>query len=754
MDDTQPAQGAEPARISGRVEEVTYRNEQSGFTVVELDVDDEPVIAVGVLPPLNAGEEVQMYGKWTTHPKFGRQFAAESCESRLPSGASAILRYLSSGAVKGIGPSTATRIVEAFGDRTLEIIENQPQRLAEIRGISKAKAAQISEDFRSHFGLRETMAFLGQYRIQPHQALEVWKRFGAGCVERIRDDPYVLCAEGLQIGFERADAIARHLNKAPDSGRRITAGLQYVLSHNLGNGHTCLPRDKLLVTAAGLLELPRDAVAEQLDIAIDECDFMQDEWEDGTFIFLPALYEAELYCAGRMATMAMCPAEPIRNYMRQLELIENMTGITYDARQIEAIDAAMNKGLLVLTGGPGTGKTTTLNAIIELLEIYGHKVAIAAPTGRAAKRITEITGHEAKTIHRLLEVEWGENDTQSFARNEKNPLSCDALIVDELSMTDVLLFQNLLRAVKFGCRLVLVGDSDQLPSVGPGNVLGDLIASGRVPVVALTEVFRQAQQSAIIMNAHRIVSGQPPRLDHLDSDFFFLPMREKERITELICDLYFRRLPDAYGFDPLRDIQVLCPGRKGELGTVELNKTLQQRFNPPHQKRPEIRLNGVTFRQGDKIMQVRNDYNVEWTKDDGTEGTGIYNGDVGMLEEVDKLRGTLRVRFDDRVALYAVDNADELEHAYAITVHKSQGSEFPAVIIPMAPMAPQLCYRNLLYTAVTRARSILIMVGYKQIALQMAANRKKTLRYSALDVFLRRGGGEGEESHDGNFATD
>ena len=724
--------------ITGTVEEITFRNEQNGFTVLELEVEEEPVIVVGVLPPVNSGEEVHMYGRWTTHPKFGRQFAAQSLESKMPSGASAILRYLSSGAVKGIGPSTATKIVEAFGDSTLEIIENQPMRLAEIRGISKAKAEQISQDFRSHFGLREAMAFLGQYRINPNQALAVYKKFGVGCIELIKDDPYVLCAEGLNIGFERADAIAMSMEKSPDSGRRITAGLTYVLTHNLNNGHTCLPKDKLLEVASSLLEIDREAVADQLEEAIDDSDFMQDEINGAAFIFLPYLYEAELYCAGRIATMAMCPAEPIKNYARQMLVIESVTGITYDKRQTEAIDAAMNKGLLVLTGGPGTGKTTTLNAIIQLLELYGHKVSIAAPTGRAAKRITEITGHEAKTIHRLLEVEWGENDTQSFARNDKNPLDCDALIVDELSMTDILLFQSLLKAVKFGCRLVLVGDSDQLPSVGAGNVLGDLIQSGRVPVVALTEVFRQAQKSAIIMNAHRIVNGEMPQLDLLDSDFFFLPIREKEKITQMICDLCFTRLPDAYGFNPLKDIQVLCPGRKGELGTVELNKVLQQRFNPQHQKRPEITLNGVIFRQGDKIMQIKNNYHVEWTKDDGTEGTGIFNGDVGMLEEIDKLHGMLKVRFDDRTATYSIDNANELEHAYAITVHKSQGSEFPAVIIPMYPMAPQLCYRNLLYTAVTRARSILIMVGHKQIACQMARNQKKTLRYSALSVFLQR----------------
>lgn len=736
MPDTEKNQKLD--EITGSVEEISFRNEQSGFTVVELDIDGEPVVAVGVLPPVNSGEEVHMYGHWTTHPKFGRQFSAESCESKMPSGASAILRYLSSGAVKGIGPSTATKIVEAFGDRTLEIIENQPMRLAEIRGISKSKAEQISEDFRSHFGLREAMAFLGQYHINPNQALAVWKRFGVGCVELIKDDPYVLCADELNIGFERADAIAMSMEKSPDSGRRITAGITYVLSHNLGNGHTCLPKEKLLDVASSMLEVDRATVAGQLEDDLDDSEFMQDEIRDTEFIFLPYVYEAELYCAGRIATMAMCPAEPIRNYARQMELIESITAITYDERQTEAIDAAMNKGLLVLTGGPGTGKTTTLNAIIQLLEIYGNKVAIAAPTGRAAKRITEITGHEAKTIHRLLEVEWGENDTQSFARNEKNPLDCDALIVDELSMTDILLFQNLLRAVKFGCRLVLVGDSDQLPSVGAGNVLGDLIKSGRVPVVALTEVFRQAQKSAIIMNAHRIVNGEMPQLNLLDNDFFFLPLREKEKIEQMVSDLCFTRLPDAYGFNPLRDIQVLCPGRKGELGTMEMNRILQQRFNPRHQKRPEINLNGVIFRQGDKIMQIRNNYNVEWKKDDGTEGTGIYNGDVGMLEEIDKLRGILRVRFDDRTAAYSLDNADELEHAYAITVHKSQGSEFPAVIIPMYPMAPQLCYRNLLYTAVTRARSLLIMVGHRQVAFQMVRNNKKTLRYSALDVFLRR----------------
>ncbi|MBQ4397746.1 MAG: ATP-dependent RecD-like DNA helicase [Clostridia bacterium] len=738
MPDWENAKNRAVEEIEGTVEEITFRNEQSGFTVMELDVEGDPVIAVGALPPVNVGEEVHLYGHWTSHPKFGRQFAADSLETTLPSGATAILRYLSSGAVKGIGPSTAAKIVEAFGERTLDIIENQPLRLAEIRGISKTKAQQISDDFRAHFGLREAMNFLGQYKILPQEALAVWKRFGTGCIDMIREDPYLLCAEGLPIGFERADAIALGMEKARDSSRRISAGLTYVLTHNLGNGHTCLPREKLINVAAQLLELERDPVAEELEAAVDDGEFMEDEWNNTPFVFLPTLYQAELYVAGRITTMSMCPAEPIKNYARQMDLIESMTGIAYNARQTEAIDAAMNKGLLVLTGGPGTGKTTTLNAIIQLLEMYGHKVAIAAPTGRAAKRITEITGHEAKTIHRLLEVEWGENDTQSFARNDKNPLDCDALIVDELSMTDILLFQSLLRAVKFGCRLVLVGDSDQLPSVGAGNVLGDLIQSGRVPVVQLTEVFRQAQKSAIVMNAHRIVGGEMPQLDLLDNDFFFLPLREKDAIAKMISDLCFQRLPDAYGFHPLRDIQVLCPGRKGELGTVALNQILQQRFNPSHQKRSELKLNGVTFRQGDKIMQVKNNYNVEWTRDDGTEGTGIYNGDVGMLEEIDRLRGTLKVRFDDRVALYSVDNADELEHAYAITVHKSQGSEFPAVIIPMYPMAPQLCYRNLLYTAVTRAKKILIMVGHKQIALQMTRNQKKTLRYSALSVFLQR----------------
>ena len=386
MPDTEKNQKLD--EITGSVEEISFRNEQSGFTVVELDIDGEPVVAVGVLPPVNSGEEVHMYGHWTTHPKFGRQFSAESCESKMPSGASAILRYLSSGAVKGIGPSTATKIVEAFGDRTLEIIENQPMRLAEIRGISKSKAEQISEDFRSHFGLREAMAFLGQYHINPNQALAVWKRFGVGCVELIKDDPYVLCADELNIGFERADAIAMSMEKSTDSGRRITAGITYVLSHNLGNGHTCLPKEKLLDVASSMLEVDRATVAGQLEDDLDDSEFMQDEIRDTEFIFLPYVYEAELYCAGRIATMAMCPAEPIRNYARQMELIESITAITYDERQTEAIDAAMNKGLLVLTGGPGTGKTTTLNAIIQLLEIYGNKVAIAAPTGRAAKRIT------------------------------------------------------------------------------------------------------------------------------------------------------------------------------------------------------------------------------------------------------------------------------------------------------------------------------------------------------------------------------
>jgi len=592
-------------KLSGIIDSITFRREESGFTVLDMDAEGELVTLVGLMPEVYAGEELTVYGRWQTHPTFGNQLAVDSFEQRMPATASAILRYLSGGAIKGIGPATAAKIVEMFGEQSLEIIENDPKRLAQVKGISLDKAEQISEQYKTQFGLSSAMVFLSKYSVNANEALAAWRRWGAALTDMVEADPYVLCAPELGIGFDRIDAACANLERPADDFGRIAAGIKHVLNHNLGNGHTCLPRNKLLDASCFLLGQPLDIVTETLDALLDDGELMEDELAEREFIFLPEMFATEAYCAGRILMLLQYPPNPITGYMAQIELCERMSGIKYEQVQRQAIIAALEKGFLVLTGGPGTGKTTTLNAIIDILESCGQKVSIAAPTGRAAKRITEITGREAKTIHRLLEVQWGMYDQPIFQRDEHNQLECDALIVDELSMTDAALFEALLRAVKPRCRLILVGDSDQLPSVGAGNVLGDLIASNTVPVIQLKEVFRQAQTSAIVTNAHKIVSGQMPDLDLKNNDFFFLESNDPGTVAKTVEDLYFRRLPAAYGYSPLTDIQVLCPGRKGLTGTRELNKHLQQRLNPSHRDRREYKASGIIFREGDKVMQIK-----------------------------------------------------------------------------------------------------------------------------------------------------
>ena len=723
-------------KLHGIVDSITFRREESGFTVLDMDSDGELVTLVGLMPEVYAGEELTVYGRWQTHPTFGNQLAVDSFEQRMPATASAILRYLSGGAIKGIGPATAAKIVEMFGEQALEVIENDPKRLSQIKGISLDKAEQISEQYKAQFGLSSAMVFLSKYSVNANEALIAWRRWGAALTDMVEADPYILTAPELGIGFDRIDAACANLERPGDDFGRIAAGIKHVLNHNLSNGHTCLPRNKLLDAACYLLGQPLDIVNETLDALLDDGELMEDELAEREFIFLPEQFATEAYCAGRILMLMQYPPNPITGYLAQIDLCERMSGIRYEQIQRQAIIAALEKGFLVLTGGPGTGKTTTLNAIIDILESCGQKVSIAAPTGRAAKRITEITKREAKTIHRLLEVQWGMYDQPIFQRDEHNQLECDALIVDELSMTDAALFEALLRAVKPRCRLILVGDSDQLPSVGAGNVLGDLIASGTVPVIQLKEVFRQAQASAIVTNAHKIVTGQMPDLDLKNNDFFFLESNDPGTVAKTVEDLYFRRLPAAYGYSPLTDIQVLCPGRKGLTGTRELNKMLQQRLNPPHRDRREYKASGIVFREGDKVMQIKNNYDIQWKAASGEEGQGIFNGDVGIIDKIDGFGGQMTVRFDDRTATYAFDEVNELEHAYAMTVHKSQGSEFNAVIIPVCPGPPQLQYRSLLYTAVTRARSLLILVGERAIVENMVLGQRKGKRYTAMAHFL------------------
>lgn len=726
-------------QLYGTVESVTFHNGENGFTVMEIISDDAIVTVVGVLPEVFPGEELSLYGTWGSHPTFGEQFKAESCERHLPASSDAVLRYLSSGAIKGIGPATAARIVERFGDETLAIMENEPEKLSLIRGISKAKALKIAEEYRTQFGIRETMMFLGQYGITPNETLRVWKKWGSFANDKIKENPYILCSENVNISFERADEIAAVMGKPSDDAARIKAGIVYVLKHNLNSGgHTCLPSDKLVTVTENLLGVEHDKVFEQYAVAISEGEIVCDDVAGREFAFLPALHRAENYCAGRLKMMLELPPDEIEDFEKDIENIEKGNYIEYAQLQKEAIRQAMQKGMLVLTGGPGTGKTTTLNAIIQILLSRGLKVDIAAPTGRAAKRLTEITEQEAKTIHRLLEAEYSDEERSVFAKDERNPLDCDALIIDELSMTDSLLFDSLLRAVPMRCRLILVGDKDQLPSVGAGNILHDMILSGEIPVVQLTEVFRQAQSSAIVTNAHKIVKGEMPDLSLKRSDFFFITATNAAMAQDKIIELATKRLPNAYNYDPLTDIQILAPSKKGAVGTIEINRCMQQVLNPPDRGKREHQVHGVTLREGDKVMQMRNNYDITWTKDDGTGGQGVYNGDIGTLERIDKMSSTLVLRFDDKQALYPMDCAAELDLAYAMTVHKSQGSEFEAVVMPVFPGPPQLYYRNLLYTAVTRAKNLIVLVGLQSTVKKMVDNDKRTNRYSALKEFLSR----------------
>ncbi|MCI8553670.1 MAG: ATP-dependent RecD-like DNA helicase [Clostridiales bacterium] len=728
--------------LTGTVERVVFRNDENGWTVLEVEAGGEYHKVVGILPMAAAGEQLCMRGYWTEHPSFGPQFRAEHCEQQLPTDSDAILRYLSSGAVKGIGPSTAVRILEKFGDEALHVLEQEPRRLAEIKGISLRRAMEIGREFAGQFGLREVMLTFSEFGLTAPEALRCYKKWGAATVSMIRENPYLLCSSGLYIGFDRADRICMGMDRPADDPRRIEAGLLYVLRHNLGNGHTCLPRDKLVPAAASMLGVEEGQTEELLTQMLDgaAAPVQERELKGRRFIFLDNLYRAERFIAARLQLMAGFPTQSEQRLEQTIDSIEKSTGLHYESRQREAIHQAVEKGVLILTGGPGTGKTTTLRAIIQVLEGMGETVAIAAPTGRAAKRIAELTGCEAKTLHRLLEVQWDDSDSPAFERNEKNPLDADAVVVDELSMVDVPLFESLLRALKTGCRLIMVGDSDQLPAVGPGSVLHDLMDSGELPAVRLTEVFRQAQESRIIVSAHKIVCGEMPELFHKEGDFFFLAQNSEQGVSATVQDLCARRLPARYGYSVFEGIQVLCPGRKGGLGTLEFNRRLQERLNPPGEGKREITVEGTLLRTGDKVMHVRNNYDIVWTRDNGESGTGVFNGDIGQLEAIDPREGTLSVRFEDRTALYSRQEAQDLELAYAATVHKSQGSEFDAVILPLYHNQRLLCYRNLLYTAVTRAKSLLIIVGSRQTLQEMVENDRKTLRYTGLRAFMEEMG--------------
>ena len=724
--------------IEGTVSEIVYMNEETSFAVIEVDTGEELLPVIGELYGVAEGEELRLSGSYTSHPKFGRQFKALAYERRMPATAAAIRKFLSSGAVKGIGAVLAMRIVETFGDDTMTILEETPGRLVEVRGISPKKAEAISKELNQMFGMRAVMAFLSTYGLTPAEGVRVWKKWGSIAVDIIKDNPYLLCLEDIGAEFKKADEIALSLGIPEDSGKRLFGAVCHVLRHNLRNGHTCLARETIVQLVQRLTETPIEAIEADIDQRIEDEELFSVQ-RNREFLFLPAMYNAEKYIALRLSMMLQNRFFVSRDIERMIDEVEQQKEIKYESLQRDAIRKKKKKSMLILTGGPGTGKTTTLNAIIDLLEQEGLSIAIAAPTGRAAMRISEVTGREAKTIHRLLEVDFSSREELKFVHNERNPLKADVVVIDEMSMVDTALFESLLRGCRMGCKLILVGDSDQLPSVGAGNVLRDLIDSGCIPTVELKQVFRQAAESRIVTNAHRIVAGEYPDLTVRDNDFFFLRRQNAASVLSTVTELVAKRLPASYGYSPLEDIQVLTPQRKGDLGVYSINDSLQQALNPPEKGKKEYKSTFFTFREGDKVLQTRNNYDIEWEKPGTREkGMGIYNGDIGIIRKIDLIGSSMEIDFDDRRCSYTLDMAGELELAYAVTVHKSQGSEYSAVVLPILGGYDKLYFRNLLYTAVTRARKLLIIVGSESRVYQMVDNNRKTLRYTGLRYFLQQ----------------
>lgn len=727
--------------IEGVVEGVIYHNEHNGYSVIEIAIDEAELITLtGTMPYVSEGETVKAMGRWEIHPTFGRQFKVEYYEKKLPASESAILKYLSSRAIKGIGPVTAQRIVDKFGADAFDVIENHPDWLADLPGISPAKAKDISEEFRAQFGMRNVMAFCGEF-MGPAAAVKVYKTYGSAAIDVIKQNPYSLCERVRGIGFEKADRIARSLGLATDSPERIRAGIIHTLKYNAtSNGHVYLPREKMLAVTAELLGVTHEQASVACDALIADGALKQVKLNSRPCIYLKSYYEAEMTIGARLDLLdKVCSPMTPGNTARFIERLEAEYGLTYAPQQKKAISAALQSGVMVLTGGPGTGKTTIIRALIRIFDSLGYNVALAAPTGRAAKRMSEATQAEAKTIHRLLEIEFSDDDEPRFRRGEDNLLDEDVFIIDETSMIDTAIMAALLKAIKPGAHLMLIGDSDQLPSVGPGNVLRDIIHSDAFTTVELTEVFRQASESLIITNAHCINAGEYPELDAKNSDFFFLHRQNDAEIADTVAALCAHRLPKTYGASILSGLQVITPSRKGAAGTIALNSLLQKTLNPPSKDKRERRFGSVTLREGDKIMQIRNNYDIEWQKGD-ISGVGIFNGDIGFIRTINLSAEEVIADFDGRLAKYDFTQLDELEHAYAVTVHKSQGSEYPTVIMPIFDYAPRLLTRNLLYTAVTRAQNMVILVGRADVVMGMVDNNRQTNRYTGLCHILQKYG--------------
>ena len=727
----------ELSEINGTVSAVIFRNDENGYGVVKLELDSgENVTAVGCLPYIAPGEMISAEGSWMTHAQHGRQFKIEQCSRLLPTSAEAIYEYLAGGTVRGVGPATAALIVDRFGDKALDVLEMQPEKLAEIKGISSAKAKDISAGFKKQAGVRRLTEFLCSYGIQPIFALRMFKFYGNSAIEVVHENPYILSSSHIGASFAEADSLALALGLEGDSLNRVCAAVVFELVHNSGNGHCFIPRGKLTLATSQLIgvaqELAEDAVDKLAEIGeivcctvagLDAC-------------YLAPLYEAETYTAGRIKAMCKAKTERKVDITSIISRLEAANNIEYAPMQREAIALAAQNRMLVITGGPGTGKTTILKAVLALYDELELETYLAAPTGRAAKRMSELCGMEASTIHRMLGAKMSEDgETVVFGKGEEDKLACDALIIDECSMVDITLMHAILKALKSDCRILLVGDADQLPSVGPGNVFSDIIRSGVVPTVRLTEIFRQKADSRIVRNAHMINRGEHPDFNENSGDLFRLRRMQGGSCVETIVELCKKRLPENMKI-PSNQIQVLSPSRKGETGTVNLNKCLQAALNPSDEKKKEKLFGETVFRVGDRVIQIKNNYDIVWKDKLGKSGMGVYNGDIGTIIEIDTASEYLKVDYDDKIALYGFEMLNELEHAWALTVHKSQGSEYRAVILSLNPVAQLLLTRGVLYTAVTRAKELLIMVGDENVAHRMIDNHKQSRRYSALRIRL------------------
>lgn len=723
--------------LSGSVEDVIYKNADNGYTVINLGCDEGLIAVVGNLGDVNEGERLSLRGGWITSPKYGRQFKAAMCERSMPETESEISAYLGSGVIKGLGPAIAKKIVKQFGTEALDIIDNDCMQLTVIKGITSDKALYISNEYHKITGVNEVIKFLGEYNFGPAHAISVWSAFEHDSIKQIKTNPYILCTSGIDIDFRSVDRMAADLGFDAENSDRVRAGIVYVLHENANAGHTCLPTEKLRESVCDNLGIER----RQFESCLDDCE--EKDWVvritlgKREFVYLPEYYLAETYIAKKLAFMLRTSAQYEKDYSDEIRGVEFSENIQYEDLQRAAISACLTGSVFILTGGPGTGKTTTLNGVIKILKAQKKRILLCAPTGRAAKRMSDLTGEPARTIHRLLEVDFNAKGELKFKRNETNPLPADVVIADEMSMVDALLMCSLVKAIKPTSKFIMVGDSNQLPSVGAGNVLKDLIASHYIPSVELKEIFRQAAQSLIVTNAHRIVNGEFPVLDDRQNDFFFMNKSLESDIAGLVIQLAKQRLPDTYGFSPIDDIQVLCPTKMGMAGTKELNKQLQSALNPPSQNKAELKFFDVIFRTGDKVMQTKNDYDVLWTKNN-EKGSGIFNGDIGIIRSVDRFSQNVTIDFEGRVAIYTSEMLRRLEHAYAITIHKSQGSEYDAVIIPITAFTHNLLYRNLLYTGVTRAKKMIIVIGTKELVKTMVDNNRKMLRYSLLRPLLEK----------------